>query len=190
MRPIRRKQEIVLKAFPQMRVLIYLSFKDRWWIFATHANLSAIAFYPLSHNQTKFGSNIKSYGKSLYTHHIRWMDVNSKHWAHWNSPPLTGIHHTLWHMAFWLWRFELSGTSARVFTSKQNGASVNMSMEVDPVVPETIQARFVSDAGEEAGPPLDLPTSVNISQLGRICNAILQNVSISTYQLLMLAMFC
>lgn len=84
----------------------------------------------------------------------------------------------------------MSGTSARVFTAKQNGASVNMSMEVDPVVPETIQARFVSDAGEEAGPPLDLPTSVNISQLGRICNAILQNVSISTYQLLMLAMFC
>lgn len=52
-------------------------------------------------------------------------------------------------------------------------------MEVDAVVPETIQARFVSDTGEEAGPPLDLPTSVNISQLGRICNAILQNVCIS-----------
>lgn len=57
--------------------------------------------------------------------------------------------------------------------------TVNMSMEVDAVVPETIQARFVSDTGEEAGPPLDLPTSVNISQLGRICNAILQNVCIS-----------
>lgn len=55
-----------------------------------------------------------------------------------------------------------------------------MSMEVDPIVPETIQARFVSESGEEAGPPLDLPTSVNISQLGRICNAILQNVSIET----------
>lgn len=54
-----------------------------------------------------------------------------------------------------------------------------MSMEVDAVIPETIQARFVSDTGEEAGPPLDLPTSVNISQLGRICNAILQNVCIS-----------
>lgn len=44
------------------------------------------------------------------------------------------------------------------------------------VIPETIQARFISDAGEEAGPPLDLPTSVDISQLSRICNAILQNV--------------
>lgn len=56
-------------------------------------------------------------------------------------------------------------------------------MEVDsnePIVPETIQARFVSDSGEEAGPPLDLPTSVNVSQLGRICNAILQNVSQDT----------
>lgn len=54
-------------------------------------------------------------------------------------------------------------------------------MEVDdknPIVPETIQARFVSETGEEAGPPLDLPTSVNVSQLGRICNAILQNVSV------------
>lgn len=58
-----------------------------------------------------------------------------------------------------------------------------MSMEVDPIIPETIQARFVSDDGEEAGPPLDLPTSVNISQLGRICNAILQNVSFSSYEI-------
>lgn len=53
-----------------------------------------------------------------------------------------------------------------------------MSMEVDPIIPETIQARFVSETGEEAGPPLDLPTSVNTSQLGRICNAILQNVRV------------
>lgn len=45
-------------------------------------------------------------------------------------------------------------------------------------IPETVQARFVSDSGEEAGPPLDLPTSVNISQLDKICNAILQNVCI------------
>lgn len=43
-------------------------------------------------------------------------------------------------------------------------------------VPESIQARFVSDTGEEAGPPLELPTSLNISQLGRICNAILEKV--------------
>ena len=61
----------------------------------------------------------------------------------------------------------------------KNKSRVNMSMEVDAIIPETIQARFVSDTGEEAGPPLDLPTSVNISQLGRICNAILQNVCIS-----------
>lgn len=57
-------------------------------------------------------------------------------------------------------------------------------MEVDdknPIVPETIQARFVSETGEEAGPPLDLPTSVNVSQLGRICNAILQNVSVDVF---------
>lgn len=51
-------------------------------------------------------------------------------------------------------------------------------MEVDSIIPETVQARFVSETGEEAGPPLDLPTSVNTSQLGRICNAILQNVRI------------
>lgn len=43
-------------------------------------------------------------------------------------------------------------------------------------VPETIQARFVSDSGEEAGPPLQLPTSLNITQLARICNAILEKV--------------
>lgn len=48
--------------------------------------------------------------------------------------------------------------------------------EVDNRTPETVQARFVSDDGEEAGPPLELPTIVTVSQLGRICNAILQNV--------------
>lgn len=61
----------------------------------------------------------------------------------------------------------------KMFTKKR--------MEVDVVVeipkPETVQARFVSDSGEEAGPPLELPTGVTVSQLGRICNAILQNVS-------------
>lgn len=56
-----------------------------------------------------------------------------------------------------------------------------MKMETDdPTIPETVQARFVSDSDEEAGPPLDLPTSVTISQLGRICNAILQNVCITS----------
>lgn len=73
---------------------------------------------------------------------------------------------------------------ARVYVSnylktKAEHLCVTMSMEVDAVIPETIQARFVSDTGEEAGPPLDLPTSVNLSQLGRICNAILQNVCIT-----------
>lgn len=48
--------------------------------------------------------------------------------------------------------------------------------EGDSRIPETIQARFVSDDGEEAGPPLELPAIVTVSQLGRICNAILQNV--------------
>lgn len=55
----------------------------------------------------------------------------------------------------------------------------NMDLKVNDTgcdVPETIQARFVSDTGEEAGPPLELPTSLNISQLGRICNAILEKV--------------
>lgn len=47
-------------------------------------------------------------------------------------------------------------------------------MDVD--IPETVQARFVSDTGEEAGPPLELPTIVTVSQLTKICNAILQNV--------------
>lgn len=57
-------------------------------------------------------------------------------------------------------------------------------MEVDGKgdnrIPETVQARFVSDDGEEAGPPLELPTIVTVSQLGRICNAILQNVRVAS----------
>lgn len=52
-----------------------------------------------------------------------------------------------------------------------------MEVDSDARKPETIQARFVSDDGEEAGPPLALPVVLNVSQLGRICNAILQNVS-------------
>lgn len=48
-------------------------------------------------------------------------------------------------------------------------------------IPETIQAQFVSDTGEDAGPPLELPASVNVTQLGRICNAILEKVC--TYNL-------
>lgn len=41
----------------------------------------------------------------------------------------------------------------------------------------TIQAKFVSDAGEEAGPPLDLPINVTLTQLELIINALLKNVS-------------
>lgn len=46
-------------------------------------------------------------------------------------------------------------------------------MEIDI---STIQARFVSDTGEEAGPPLDLPIDVDVQQLELICNALLKNV--------------
>lgn len=50
-------------------------------------------------------------------------------------------------------------------------------MEIDI---STIQARFVSDTGEEAGPPLDLPIDVDKQQLELICNALLKNVSSKT----------
>lgn len=40
----------------------------------------------------------------------------------------------------------------------------------------TIQVRFVSDQGEEAGPPIDLPINVDIKQLELIVNALLKNV--------------
>lgn len=42
----------------------------------------------------------------------------------------------------------------------------------------TVQARFVSDVGVEAGPPLDLPVSVTKEQLELILNALLKNVTI------------
>lgn len=48
-------------------------------------------------------------------------------------------------------------------------------MDIDEdTAPRTIQARFVSDSGEEAGPPLDLPADVTVQQLNLICNAVLQ----------------
>ena len=46
-------------------------------------------------------------------------------------------------------------------------------MEIDI---NTIQARLVSETGEEAGPPLDLPINVDVTQLELICNALLKNV--------------
>lgn len=40
----------------------------------------------------------------------------------------------------------------------------------------TIQARLVSDTGEQTGDPLDLPITVTVNQLELICNALLKNV--------------
>lgn len=45
----------------------------------------------------------------------------------------------------------------------------------------TIQVRFVSDQGEEAGPPIDLPVAVDVKQLGLIVNALLKKVVIYKY---------
>lgn len=50
----------------------------------------------------------------------------------------------------------------------------------------TIQAKFISDAGEEAGPPLDLPIDVTIEQLDLIINAVLKNVSTNFFNFLLL----
>ncbi|KAL4715433.1 hypothetical protein ACJJTC_015336 [Scirpophaga incertulas] len=45
-------------------------------------------------------------------------------------------------------------------------------MDVD--LPNTIQAKFKSDTGEELGSPLDLPLNINKDQLQLICNALLE----------------
>lgn len=57
-----------------------------------------------------------------------------------------------------------------------------LKVETPPAVvikntPQTVQARLVSETGEEAGPPIDLPVGVTVSQLGLICNALLENVT-------------
>lgn len=52
-----------------------------------------------------------------------------------------------------------------------------MDIEEGEVQSHTIQARFVSDTGEEAGPPIDLPINIDVQQLELICNALLKNVS-------------
>ena len=53
-------------------------------------------------------------------------------------------------------------------------------MEIDnndsELLTHTIQARLVSDQGEEAGPPIDLPIDIDVKQLELICNAFLKNV--------------
>uniref|UniRef100_A0A182SXX5 NLE domain-containing protein n=1 Tax=Anopheles maculatus TaxID=74869 RepID=A0A182SXX5_9DIPT len=58
-------------------------------------------------------------------------------------------------------------------------------MEVDETEPhqttKTVQARFVSDVGEEAGPPLALPVNVTKEQLELICNALLKNEQSTPY---------
>lgn len=48
-------------------------------------------------------------------------------------------------------------------------------------LPETIPARLVSEDGEEAGPPIDLPIDVTSEQLGEIVNALLQNEEKTPY---------
>ncbi|GAB0093248.1 Protein Notchless [Sergentomyia squamirostris] len=48
-------------------------------------------------------------------------------------------------------------------------------MESEDDSPKTLQILLVSDTGEEAGPPLDLPTTTTVTQLGLICNALLKN---------------
>lgn len=53
-----------------------------------------------------------------------------------------------------------------------------MDTEENNLDTHTIQARFVSDTGEEAGPPFDLPVTVDVQQLELICNALLKNVSL------------
>jgi ribosome assembly protein 4 len=53
----------------------------------------------------------------------------------------------------------------------------SMDIEDGELKTHTLQARFVSDTGEEAGPPIDLPVNVDVLQLGLICNALLKNVS-------------
>jgi ribosome assembly protein 4 len=50
-------------------------------------------------------------------------------------------------------------------------------MEIEELITHTIQARFISDSGQEAGPPIDLPINVDLQQLELICNALLKNVS-------------
>ncbi|KAI8034952.1 hypothetical protein M5D96_012299 [Drosophila gunungcola] len=59
-----------------------------------------------------------------------------------------------------------------------------MQVEADSeqqATPHTIQARLISDTGEEAGPPIDLPAGITTQQLGLICNALLKNEEATPY---------
>lgn len=53
--------------------------------------------------------------------------------------------------------------------------------EETPSGPHTVQARLISDTGEEAGPPIDLPSGITVEQLGLICNALLKNEDPTPY---------
>lgn len=53
-----------------------------------------------------------------------------------------------------------------------------MDYEESGLKSHTIQVRFVSDQGEEAGPPLDLPVTVDVRKLELIVNALLKKVRI------------
>lgn len=48
-------------------------------------------------------------------------------------------------------------------------------------LPETLQARLISEDGIEAGPPIDLPRNVSTEQLALIVNALLQNEEKTPY---------
>lgn len=66
---------------------------------------------------------------------------------------------------------------AAEYFGRNKNTMENMDTEENEIHTHTIQARFVSDAGEEAGPPIDLPITVDLPQLELICNALLKNVS-------------
>lgn len=51
----------------------------------------------------------------------------------------------------------------------------------EPKQQYTIQAKFVSDTGEDVGDPLDLPIEITTKQLELICNAILKNEEHTPY---------
>lgn len=69
--------------------------------------------------------------------------------------------------------------TAQAKAAHQKQLQDQQQMDVDETAarqPQTVQARLVSETGEEAGPPIDLPAGVTAAQLGLICNALLQNV--------------
>lgn len=56
-------------------------------------------------------------------------------------------------------------------------------MEIDSDLPTCVQARLKSDTGEDTGGPLDLPLNITKDQLQLVCNALLQEVSKTTFKL-------